>query len=142
MIRRPPRSTLFPYTTLFRSLIGVFQRRSNDQEEVVYRLAVDGVEVEPLRLAAERHPQPVHGQGAAVRDGDILADPRRAEGLAPLEHLDERLLRLVVELEQPDELLQHVVFRTAVEVQVDGLLRKELPQTHCGSLHVAKGGLT
>src|SRR5258708_1347546 len=24
MIRRPPRSTLFPYTTLFRSLIGTF----------------------------------------------------------------------------------------------------------------------
>src|SRR2546429_9023660 len=30
MIRRPPRSTLFPYTTLFRSLLGVTgpQRRS------------------------------------------------------------------------------------------------------------------
>src|SRR2546421_7599031 len=25
MIRRPPRSTLFPYTTLFRSLGGIFQ---------------------------------------------------------------------------------------------------------------------
>src|SRR2546430_13128169 len=27
MIRRPPRSTLFPYTTLFRSLYGPFKRR-------------------------------------------------------------------------------------------------------------------
>src|SRR2546426_6095075 len=27
MIRRPPRSTLFPYTTLFRSLAKIFQRR-------------------------------------------------------------------------------------------------------------------
>src|SRR5258708_20005545 len=27
MIRRPPRSTLFPYTTLFRSLLGVFLAR-------------------------------------------------------------------------------------------------------------------
>src|SRR2546426_3523246 len=27
MIRRPPRSTLFPYTTLFRSLHGRFERR-------------------------------------------------------------------------------------------------------------------
>src|SRR2546422_6628846 len=27
MIRRPPRSTLFPYTTLFRSLPGEHQRR-------------------------------------------------------------------------------------------------------------------
>src|SRR5258708_16587536 len=26
MIRRPPRSTLFPYTTLFRSLIRTFER--------------------------------------------------------------------------------------------------------------------
>src|SRR5260370_4428368 len=25
MIRRPPRSTLFPYTTLFRSLLGVWE---------------------------------------------------------------------------------------------------------------------
>src|SRR3712207_7587532 len=27
MIRRPPRSTLFPYTTLFRSVLGVVSRR-------------------------------------------------------------------------------------------------------------------
>src|SRR2546430_10062006 len=27
MIRRPPRSTLFPYTTLFRSLVAMRQRR-------------------------------------------------------------------------------------------------------------------
>src|SRR3712207_7501052 len=31
MIRRPPRSTLFPYTTLFRSKIG--SKRSSDIEE-------------------------------------------------------------------------------------------------------------
>src|SRR2546430_12774135 len=29
MIRRPPRSTLFPYTTLFRSLIAAEQMRRN-----------------------------------------------------------------------------------------------------------------
>src|SRR5438093_11916065 len=28
MIRRPPRSTLFPYTTLFRSLAGELQQRT------------------------------------------------------------------------------------------------------------------
>src|SRR5206468_9522525 len=28
MIRRPPRSTLFPYTTLFRSLLGLIQKAS------------------------------------------------------------------------------------------------------------------
>src|SRR5256886_9648249 len=30
MIRRPPRSTLFPYTTLFRSLIPVFPQPADD----------------------------------------------------------------------------------------------------------------
>src|SRR2546430_5619957 len=44
MIRRPPRSTLFPYTTLFRSLEIVFgmylslllARRSNESEGLLY----------------------------------------------------------------------------------------------------------
>src|ERR1039457_2271949 len=31
MIRRPPRSTLFPYTTLFRSLLGCFWVKFNNQ---------------------------------------------------------------------------------------------------------------
>src|SRR5215204_6008684 len=30
MIRRPPRSTLFPYTTLFRSIDARIKRRTND----------------------------------------------------------------------------------------------------------------
>src|SRR2546422_8391556 len=35
MIRRPPRSTLFPYTTLFRSEIVVLHRRPSPREEVL-----------------------------------------------------------------------------------------------------------
>src|SRR2546429_651944 len=35
MIRRPPRSTLFPYTTLFRSLLGVRARQSRRPAIVV-----------------------------------------------------------------------------------------------------------
>src|SRR2546425_2971646 len=37
MIRRPPRSTLFPYTTLFRSLYGILgtTRRLDDAEAAV-----------------------------------------------------------------------------------------------------------
>src|SRR2546430_14434459 len=38
MIRRPPRSTLFPYTTLFRSLRGWTPRR-NERSVVLPRLA-------------------------------------------------------------------------------------------------------
>src|SRR3712207_7495662 len=32
MIRRPPRSTLFPYTTLFRSLVGALEAGDHPQE--------------------------------------------------------------------------------------------------------------
>src|SRR3712207_6863564 len=34
MIRRPPRSTLFPYTTLFRSTEGSLSRRSRESQAV------------------------------------------------------------------------------------------------------------
>src|SRR2546427_4983435 len=33
MIRRPPRSTLFPYTTLFRSASGTFRSAFHDQRK-------------------------------------------------------------------------------------------------------------
>src|SRR3989442_8241792 len=35
MIRRPPRSTLFPYTTLFRSHFGIVMKKLLPQTEVV-----------------------------------------------------------------------------------------------------------
>src|SRR3712207_7395794 len=47
MIRRPPRSTLFPYTTLFRSLHvglgGVLQRLLHRRERAVEHLAAQQV---------------------------------------------------------------------------------------------------
>src|SRR3712207_7245307 len=49
MIRRPPRSTLFPYTTLFRS-VGQLQRR-------------------PVAEQAHRRPQRDDGEGEEGRDG-------------------------------------------------------------------------
>src|SRR3712207_8320846 len=53
MIRRPPRSTLFPYTTLFRS------RVEEGQTLLVDRLHQDegsSVELEPLLLAGDGDP--------------------------------------------------------------------------------------
>src|SRR5256885_11067409 len=40
MIRRPPRSTLFPYTTLFRSVLQARVDRLGDGPEVVVRESV------------------------------------------------------------------------------------------------------
>src|SRR2546425_6320755 len=45
MIRRPPRSTLFPYTTLFRSILDL--RRDDDRDRAPHDLA-RRVPVEPL----------------------------------------------------------------------------------------------
>src|SRR3712207_8839958 len=46
MIRRPPRSTLFPYTTLFRSLVveltGVRDGREWEQAAGICQLSVEG----------------------------------------------------------------------------------------------------
>src|SRR3712207_7910841 len=52
MIRRPPRSTLFPYTTLFRSLDQ--HRRTRDGRDVAFRgpLEVGGPADTPLADAA------------------------------------------------------------------------------------------
>src|SRR3989442_5057029 len=77
MIRRPPRSTLFPYTTLFRSpsvgvadeLVGVEPRWHDDRGERVRVLG--GVPAE------EREPQRAHRAPAR------LGEPRVAGGNAP-----------------------------------------------------------
>src|SRR5437764_5937266 len=49
MIRRPPRSTLFPYTTLFRSLVRVDARRARALPGVLAVLTGDDVEPRPDR---------------------------------------------------------------------------------------------
>src|SRR2546422_6796027 len=54
MIRRPPRSTLFPYTTLFRSLAGDAERR-----QLQRRAGLGRVPHDPLRrLALQEGAQP------------------------------------------------------------------------------------
>src|SRR5438034_5974708 len=53
MIRRPPRSTLFPYTTLFRSLVAQDQHADADEREREQRPDVRQV-VSLVRVADER----------------------------------------------------------------------------------------
>src|SRR3712207_7276642 len=52
MIRRPPRSTLFPYTTLFRSPFAVLPRMQSVTLEVILRVVIGARE--PERLAPLR----------------------------------------------------------------------------------------
>src|SRR3712207_8406474 len=59
MIRRPPRSTLFPYTTLFRSVAGLLQQCGDLLR--VGAVALERGLVELLELRDERRIQ--HGEG-------------------------------------------------------------------------------
>src|SRR3712207_7715751 len=66
MIRRPPRSTLFPYTTLFRSRDEPHRhRRVRDRRSRRPLRPVAGGARPPLARAAER----------AAAQGDVLAEP-------------------------------------------------------------------
>src|SRR5258705_5182747 len=70
MIRRPPRSTLFPYTTLFRS--GGVSRRARQ-----------GVAADRTAAAAP------HGLGAARRGRELQCGHRPADALRSEEHTSE-----------------------------------------------------
>src|SRR3989454_4709305 len=75
MIRRPPRSTLFPYTTLFRSLKDRAKQPEAPAQLDAFLVAVSGEDVEPvLKLAHE-----LRDQGVAVEYGLRHAAIRRSE---------------------------------------------------------------
>src|SRR3712207_7300055 len=100
MIRRPPRSTLFPYTTLFRS--ARVRRHDHDDVGAVERL------LERLRLELElgqlRHMHVVVGElGAAVaqQPHDLqrgrLAQVRSEEHTSELQSRQYLVCRLLLE---------------------------------------------
>src|SRR2546427_10801652 len=66
MIRRPPRSTLFPYTTLFRSWQGI---GATTLEQIVEHVRLDAPEAEPLKLELESFLRAVRGEEAVVVSG-------------------------------------------------------------------------
>src|SRR2546425_12577881 len=89
MIRRPPRSTLFPYTTLFRST-----RHERESEACGHRLA-NRLGAPELHRRRERDSQPReiplrYAAGARARfAGDVgfASDRGRADGTLPGERM-------------------------------------------------------
>src|SRR2546425_11091441 len=76
MIRRPPRSTLFPYTTLFRSLVGERVRlRAQPLELLLHLRALTPDVFQPSLVVAQLL---VEGWGA-LRDQRRQAEQRQAE---------------------------------------------------------------
>src|SRR3712207_9105581 len=89
MIRRPPRSTLFPYTTLFRSAAEAFARGAVGQRDL---------DVQDVRVADE----PVVEVGEAVgdeADGDVdaLEVGRSEEHTSELQSRQYLVCRLLLE---------------------------------------------
>src|SRR3712207_7788695 len=67
MIRRPPRSTLFPYTTLFRSLVRLLQgaRRGVRVTDLSVSMAEDALP--GALLGGGPHPRPRHADRKSTR---------------------------------------------------------------------------
>src|SRR2546430_7907238 len=80
MIRRPPRSTLFPYTTLFRSAQAVEQAMFQEDDRVV---------------AADGGAQQAHGVRHVGRVGDLPA--RSEEHTSELQSQSNLVCRLLLE---------------------------------------------
>src|SRR2546429_9676295 len=94
MIRRPPRSTLFPYTTLFRSEVDRVLRRSADGLRALYeRAALDPASKETyLRRIVGRAPNNVAARLELV---DALVSRGAADSAAAeLEALERQLPEL------------------------------------------------
>src|SRR3712207_8974781 len=99
MIRRPPRSTLFPYTTLFRS-----ERRRRGTQPRAGRLPGDG----------SAHDDPADLQGgldAAYRRGDSLRSEEHTSELQSRQYLVCRLL-----LEKKNKLQKYTIQMTHIRL--------------------------
>src|SRR5258708_39016796 len=117
MIRRPPRSTLFPYTTLFRS--GRFR------QDLYYRLNVIEVLLPPLRERREDLP-------ALCRA--LLARLSQESGL-PMPEIDELSVQQIARLPLPGNVreLENLLHR-AITLGEDGPLRIDPEmQLPCGT---------
>src|SRR2546428_9601719 len=97
MIRRPPRSTLFPYTTLFRSHIELFGRQGE---------RIERGEHARLRVAVERQYPPLLDQRARDRLGERplrQAKFRSEEHTSELQSRSDLVCRLLLEKKKKQE---------------------------------------
>src|SRR5256885_11482593 len=97
MIRRPPRSTLFPYTTLFRSLRKVPQLRATRPPTDEGRARVAGEHGRPL-LQQTKGSVGVHGpRDQGLRRDPTKPRPRSEEHTSELQSPCNLVCRLLLE---------------------------------------------
>src|SRR3712207_793311 len=100
MIRRPPRSTLFPYTTLFRSHITACAQVLKKEWPNLKVFAVEPT-LSPVISGGQPGPHPIQGIGAGfvpanlhvdAIDGVILVEPNDAKEMARRAAREEGML--------------------------------------------------
>src|SRR2546430_10420346 len=102
MIRRPPRSTLFPYTTLFRSRVSAKTDRGGEVSpaRIQRRLARLRGRTQTARLAEAVRPQPAAASAGPDRPAARLAqrvglDRRSEEHTSELQSQSNLVCRLL-----------------------------------------------
>src|SRR3712207_7426883 len=94
MIRRPPRSTLFPYTTLFRSEARV----ETGDVTLSGRFSGGGrVSVETGDIIAGPPPEDTRDLTLQTRVGSVLREPRSEEHTSELQSRQYLVCRLLLE---------------------------------------------
>src|SRR3712207_7771467 len=93
MIRRPPRSTLFPYTTLFRSDVGQ-AARAEDLEDLDQARVDPGEETagRPERLGVGRPDPAPAGRGVGLGSAEVGRSEEHTSELQSRQYLVCRLL--------------------------------------------------
>src|SRR3712207_7659447 len=95
MIRRPPRSTLFPYTTLFRSVRLLPLGGANITDAIGDRLGLDGSQAEIIKqeLSAGGYlPGLVDGRGQQIDAATVERSEEHTSELQSRQYLVCRLL--------------------------------------------------
>src|SRR2546422_3155098 len=91
MIRRPPRSTLFPYTTLFRSL--AIAARDGRVEDEGWRVRKDGARFWAEVIITARR----DSEGAVIGFAKVTRDLRSEEHTSELQSRLHLVCRLLLE---------------------------------------------
>src|SRR2546430_13589421 len=102
MIRRPPRSTLFPYTTLFRSAPGNRPRRKTSHLpgamlSVFSKPLSEAVQPTDKKASPDQRTLADCGPPRHARNPDIAPSPRSEEHTSELQSQSNLVCRLLLE---------------------------------------------